>query len=64
MRFTVVIDSENAALTGEDSTLELASLLRGIARTVLSLGEYPRIVQGNVIRDRNGNTVGRWRLDP
>lgn len=62
MRFTLVIDSDDDALSGDGRLRELATLLRDVAIWIEALAPIAG-QQGRIVRDRNGNTVGRWRID-
>lgn len=53
MRFTLTIDSDNAACQTRE---QLSDMLRHVSQKV-HLGESGRI------RDLNGNTVGGWELE-
>lgn len=57
-KFTLTIDTDNAAFEDADRNTELARILR---KTAKALEDYPNFLAGNV-RDLNGNTVGRWEL--
>jgi len=57
MRFMVSFDMDNDAFR-EDTGPEVARILRDVARTVEHYTLEPD--DGALIRDSNGNTVGRY----
>ena len=56
--FRLIVDTSNAAFEGAARGQELGKLLREVA-TDLEAG-----YSGGPLRDLNGNTVGRWSVDP
>ncbi len=55
-KFVVTIETENAAFDGEYREQEIARILREAAHRVET---NPTLVMG-ILRDANGNQVGRW----
>ena len=56
--FKLEIDTGNEAFNYD---CELARIIRGVSRT---LAEMPDCNADGVVRDMNGNTVGRWEFVP
>lgn len=59
MRFSLEINCGNAAF--DDAPSEVARILREAAK-LLDFGDF-KPGDGGGLRDANGNTVGRWRID-
>lgn len=61
-KLIIEIDTGNAALWNEDSTAtdEMARILAGIGRN----WSYSAFNDDRPAMDRNGNTVGHWRVEP
>jgi hypothetical protein len=57
-KFTLTINTDNAAFEDADRNTELARILR---KTAKALESY-RFIKGDNVRDLNGNTVGHWEL--
>ena len=56
--FRLMIDTSNAAFEGAARGRALAKLLREVAK------DPEAGYSGGPLRDLNGNTVGRWSVDP
>lgn len=55
--FRMKFRTDNAAFD-DDSSVEVARILRAISRQIEQGGE-----QGGVVRDVNGNTIGEYSLE-
>lgn len=58
MKFTVSFNCDNAAFD-EDLNGAIARVLRHVANQVADYGAP----LSSLIKDRNGNTIGMWRLE-
>lgn len=56
-QFTMTFDLGNSALSGDNIPHGVAAILRALAIKVED-GQT-----GGVVKDENGNTVGKWSLD-
>lgn len=60
MKFTLSVDSENDALTGEFANHELANIVHTLS---VKLADMPAgRSDSGIVKDVNGGTVGTWSL--
>lgn len=73
MKFTLTFDCDNAWFQGDDgeqdplvTAFAVGTLLSRVGADIDARGVYNGLFPGDAapLRDDNGNTVGKWELEP